>query len=537
MRVPGLMLGVLNVIAITFGQQPLHSPREKGSLQGRVVHAVTGEPVRKVTVTLVPQRPGSAPSLMNLRSVITAPDGAFSVDDLDPDHYTIVAYRLGFSRSYYGARRSGLAMPVEVKAGESPGNITIKLTPQSVLSGTLLDPDGDPAPGITVVAARFVYLQGERNLEPTGYDSTDDLGRFRIASLPAGRYYLVALSVRLPGEPEGTVATGPMFFPGVFAMDRASLLTLEPGQHLQGLNMTLRRISGVTVSGRILNLPPGEDSDVMIQVETRDPAGRLMEPSKEQAQVKDGKFAIRNLPPGSYLLKAGLLRGSGTAAHAVLEVGDHPIENVILDLREGAPVEGRLRWPGTAENEQKNRAVQITARYLPLPSLSKHAGVDSEGKFKLPGLQSGPYRLEIANLPAGMYVRSAKLGDDDVFENGLRPGEGGVVEVAISAGAAELRGSVRNAEEGPAAAATVVLIPARESPYRNLIRFAVADQHGAFLITGIVPGEYRVLAWEDADHGVWYDPDFREKHEAAAIRLVLRENGRKEIRLRAIPGN
>jgi 5-hydroxyisourate hydrolase-like protein (transthyretin family) len=533
MRVPGVLAGFLNVIAITFGQQPPHTAQEKGSLQGRVVHAVTGEGVRKVTVTLVPQRPRSSPSLVDLRSVVTAADGSFSVRDLDPDRYTIVAYRVGFSRSFYGASRSGLAMPVEVKAGESLSNIRVQLTPHSVLSGIVLDPDGDPVPRIIMVAVRFVYRQGQRDLEVAGYDSTNDLGHFRMASLSPGRYYLAALTASLPGEPEGTVATGPMFFPGVFSMDRASLIILEPGQHLQGLSMTLRSTTGRTVSGRILNLEPGED--VIMRVETRDAAGRLMEPSEEPAEVKDGKFVLKNMRPGSYLLTAALRRDAATAAQAPFEVGDHDIDNLLLDMRASPQVEGQIRWPDTTANEQRNRSVQITARYLPLSNLSKHAGVDAEGKFKLP-LPSGPYRLEIANLPPGMYVRSAKLGDQDIFENGLRPGEG-VVDVAISAGAAELRGSVRNAQDGPAAAATVVLVPTRESPYRNLIRFSVTDQHGAFTMPNIVPGEYWAWAWEDVEDGAWYDPEFREKHQAAAVPVVLGENGRKEIQLRAIPAH
>lgn len=102
---------------------------------------------------------------MRQRSFVTGADGTFAVDGLDPDRYTIVAYRLGFSWAYYGARRSGLAMPVEIKAGETLTGITVKLTPHSVLSGTVVDWDGDPAPGMSVVAVRIVYLQGERQIE------------------------------------------------------------------------------------------------------------------------------------------------------------------------------------------------------------------------------------------------------------------------------------------------------------------------------------------------------------------------------------
>lgn len=531
------MLGLLSVVAITFGQQPPQLSRAKGSLRGRAVHAISGEPLRKVSISLVPQSPHPDPSATRLRSFVTGADGTFAADGLDPDRYTIVAYRLGFSRAYYGARRSGLAMPVEIRAGETLTGITVKLTPHSILSGTVVDSDGDPLPAISVVAIRIVYLQGERQVESVGHSLTDDLGRFRIPSLGSGRYYLVVLPNRAPAELEGKGGIGPVFFPGVSGFDRASLLTLEPGQHIEGLRMTLRRIPAVMVSGRILNLPAGDDSEVMVRLETRDLAGRLMDPTSNGAEVKDGSFVIRNVPPGSYLLTAAGLRGAGLEAQVALEVGDHDIENVTLDMRAGSKVEGRLIWPDQPGNEERNRAVQIGARYPPPSDHSRFSGVDPDGKFRLSGLLPGPYRVVVANLPPGMYARSAKVGKQDIFEEGLRPGGDGILEVAISADAAELRGSARNAEEQPVAGATVVLVPARESPYRMLIRFAVTDQNGAFRFPTVVPGEYRAWAWEDVEDGAWYDPEFREKHQAAAVPVVLGENGRKEIQLRAIPAH
>ena len=62
----------------------------------------------------------------------------------------------------------------------------------------------------------------------------------------------------------------------------------------------------------------------------------------------------------------------------------------------------------------------------------------------------------------------------------------------------------------------------------------VTDSQGQFTITDLAPGEYRVLAWEDAEEGAPLDAEFRQSFESAAVGVRVEANGRETVSLKAI---
>lgn len=77
-----------------------------------------------------------------------------------------------------------------------PGETNVQLEPAEVIEGRVLDVDGAPAPGLTVSARTALTAEERREmqgdeavyLEHFTSTSTDDEGRYRFTSLPAGRY-------------------------------------------------------------------------------------------------------------------------------------------------------------------------------------------------------------------------------------------------------------------------------------------------------------------------------------------------------------
>ena len=66
------------------------------------------------------------------------------------------------------------------------------MTPQSVLAGVLVDADGEPVPGASLPTLRMPSSrQIELNLTVGDGSLTNDLGKFRLAGLPAGKFRIM----------------------------------------------------------------------------------------------------------------------------------------------------------------------------------------------------------------------------------------------------------------------------------------------------------------------------------------------------------
>ena len=84
--------------------------------------------------------------------------------------------------------------------------------------------------------------------------------------------------------------------------------------------------------------------------------------------------------------------------------------------------------------------------------------------------------------------------------------------------------------------ATVVAVPDekfRKLPDRFLM--ASSDQHGAFTLHGVAPGNYTLYAWQDLEEEVWRDPDFLKSQEANGTSVKVEEGSDQKIQLKVSP--
>ena len=537
---------LIGAATLQFAQQPPPKPaaaeeRDKATVTGQALNIQTGEPLRKVVVTMMPagRRPEVRPT--GVPRAVTGADGKFTITGVEPGRYTLSAERNGYVRFTYDAKKSGQGMPLQINAGETVKDLSLKLTPHGVVSGRILDEDGDPMSQVQVQVLRQRYRDGQKHLESAGGGSTNDLGEFRIASLAAGRYFVAAMPpryFRAPGAEDVMAGLTTTLFPGVVDPATAAPVDVAPGQELRGVDFKLVKSPVVSVSGRVANMPAKQDGPegVILMLQPKSPGIAFPGPPFRAVMQQD-RFTFRSVPQGSYVLMAMVPRLRGAfSSQMPVEVGTRDVENLTVTLGAGVKLEGKLKWPEQAAADP-NRRAHVSLRNLSNAEFSSGVRTQPDGTFQVGDLQSGTYRLDVGGLPEGMYVQSARLGSDDVLQNGLNASGGGVLEITIAAGAAELQGTVTNADGQPSGGALVVVVPKNESPYRELKRSAVADQTGAFRLAGLVPGEYRLFAWEDIEASAWLDPDFRKNYEAASKSIELKENGREIVQIRVISSN
>jgi uncharacterized protein (DUF2141 family) len=124
---------------------------------------------------------------------MTDDEGRFVFTLLPAGRYTVNATKTGYVTIAYGAKAPGRAgTPIQVADGQKLETKAMSLPKGGVVTGTVLDEHGEPAPGTTVRAMRQVIRTGEKRLESAGTDTTDDRGQYRIYGLLPGQFVVYA---------------------------------------------------------------------------------------------------------------------------------------------------------------------------------------------------------------------------------------------------------------------------------------------------------------------------------------------------------
>lgn len=520
-------------------------------IEGRVLNAANSEPVRNARLTLrrVDHPSGGTESLPEYTTRSDG-QGRFAMKDIESGKYGFSAARAGFADMEYGARRPGRSgATLSLDAGQRVSGIVFRLTPHAVVAGRILDQDGDPLDQVGVRAVRWRYVSGTKQLRPSGWASTDDLGEYRLFGLAPGRYYLeavrrnamAALSIqeRPAGKPaeEGYV---PTYYPGTTDIASAQALDLAPGAQLRGVDFTLSKARTVRVRGRVSYPENVRHRGVLV---TLVPRGQAPWESMRRALPlgEQGTFELTDVRPGAYTISA-ILRDGQIAYSAIqgLDVGSGNVENVLLAPSPGVELAGQLRYEGKPPANPAQLQVSLRGgdaneiRFAPTPS----GEVKEDGSFTLTNVGPDIYRVRVDGLADGSYVKSVRIGNDELKESGIDTTRGvaGPLVIAVSARAGQIEGVVLDAKQQPMAGASVVLVPApklrdRQDAYREI----TSDQYGRFLLKTIEPGDYKLFAWEDLEPGEYMDPEFLKPVEERGFAIRIHEGSRETAELTAIP--
>jgi hypothetical protein len=140
------------------------------------------------------------------RSVTKETDqlGQFLVDGLPGGvEVSVRASKKGYLDGEYGQEDQGKpGRRVSLIAGQRARELTVPLWRQGAIAGQVLFDGGDPVGRCVVRVLRVVWIAGARHLATGPGAWTDDLGAFRIAGLPPGRYWVQVASVQMTvGDP------------------------------------------------------------------------------------------------------------------------------------------------------------------------------------------------------------------------------------------------------------------------------------------------------------------------------------------------
>jgi protocatechuate 3,4-dioxygenase beta subunit len=504
--------------------------------------------------------------------------GFYTVYGLPAGTFSLTAEVYGYrSLSYGQARSTDPEVTVTLRAGEERERIDFSLPRLGIITGTVVDEQGEPLEGIRMASIRLLRVAGRYMQRPefAGDPTTDDRGRYRLTDLMPGQYLV---SARAAGEVSASTGYSPIYYPNTPDAGAAVRLTVDAGREINDINLNFALTPTFTVAGRVLEPRGPVAATVTMAVSAR--SGAVALTSRTVDTAADGTFAMRNVPPGEYVFQAqapGTRNGSGPFGVAWVRVGTTDPDPVTLMMVERSTVEGRIVVEGATDLESMNlslRALPDDPDTEPIGQIGQRNGVQAQGlqkpnralvrtlsgdrvvetapsilrdeRFRFSGL-SGRNRFTIfLSACATCYIKSASVNGADAtdlpFDVGVAGHSFTGAEIVVSDRGGVVSGRALDGSDAPLNNFRVLLFSTvRErwyysSPY---VRTARSSADGAFRITGVPPGDYLVAlvspsdaAQLDGDPLDLSAPSVLDSLTPAAQRLTIREGGRPSMTLR-----
>ena len=519
-------------------------PKEppKCTVQGEVIHEPGGQPLKKAKVELHPEDKENGTAYKATSDI----EGRFKFDKVEPGNYTLSLERGGFLEA---GKRHG-SHTLTLQPGQEIKDLLLRMQPSAVITGRVLDDDGDPLPGVNVIVSKYGASSLQRGVVGGGF--TDDVGEYRVGNLRPGRYLIQAALTSYSAEPEAKVADGtnetapyPTYYPAATDKSQAAPVELHAGDEVP-INITLSYGPAYKVRGSITGLPELTGANVNMIVRLKDAS--LSQAGEFVVSVKaDGSFEIPKLLPGEYRIMFFKMDGSGFhlyQAAQTIEVKDVDLDNVRLSSEADSEVSGRFRtdngetltWPLLSLTlDSGERDAQYDFDW---PGPSTRGQFKSDGTFDMKKVPPGNYRVTFnSDTPAARtyYVKSVSLGGQDVTASGFSVSRGTwLLDVVLSSDGATLEGAVVDSKDQPVSDAVVIALPSLENrKRRDLFKKVSTDQRGHFVLRGIRPGEYTILALDELDED-YRDPDVVKPFEDRGQTVRLEKDQGTALALKVI---
>jgi hypothetical protein len=420
-------------LAATALAQPAAAPKP-ASVEGKVVNALTNEPVRKVELTLdttmgnddieaalamfgagddTPAAPPAPKVEKKSFKVTSDASGQFRFDRVDPGDYYLSGTHAGFMDEHYKpGSHQGSEGKLHLAAGDEMTGIVLRMTPQGAVSGRVQDEDGDPVPNAIVTAMSYSYATGHRQLQPADTSTTNDRGEYRLGKLPPGQYYISASMVRM--DPLGTLPPPPKdgspemgyvstYYPRTPDAALAVKVEVSAAADLTGFTIQLQKSKVVRIKGQALAAEgtPMKGGQVMLMN-----AGNAT--SMQMGMLNsEGRFELGNIQPGSYMLMTVQMTGSKPSMTTQpLVVPADGLTNLKIGAQSERTIQGRI-VAAEGKVELKNLTVMLEgdegSAIMPVIGRATDSGALT---FKV---TPAAYRLMLPNVPPGTYLKSIML--------------------------------------------------------------------------------------------------------------------------------
>jgi hypothetical protein len=437
-----------------------------------------------------------------------APDGRVRVGTICLGYRVVAVNGRDLSTLTYDCSQSGRC-----------ADVRLTLEPLAVVEGHVVDQNGMPVEDIRL---ELTHVGGGRPSRRHNKVS-DDRGYFRFFHLPPGAYELRPYARPVVGR-------------GLTWEADSQEIVLGPGDVESGVQVAMRPVELIELTGRIEGLPPDTGQ---VRLELREIPGGSR--SRRTVEVDaEGRFRWPGLPGGKYQVRmnrrtqTGELEASRESYLGSVELGMEGGERIFA-AREPTRLTGTIEVEWSERDPRHRDGVSFQLVGEDGYEERFHA-YSPDYKFDVAGLAPGRYSLKVSGAGPKMSRRNRSGEWEPLDEITLKEGTTTEVDLWFRFDLGSLNVFVRpasssdDAQRDRPAAHYVVVIRGHDR-----LRIYPTDQNGRLELRYFTRGDYEICAWRDISRRQAEDPATWEEAGDAVRRFRHDEGVDMEIMLTAAP--
>jgi hypothetical protein len=390
------------------------------------------------------------------------------------------------------------------------------------------------------------------------------MGEAMASGVRLGGYTVAGAGGALPQVgPAGQLsAFRTAFYAGASTPLEATVVSLTSGEERAGADLHLRLTPTVSVSGIAVG-PRGPVPHLAVRLVV--PGDRIVSDTEFEVATSvttaDGRFSFFGVPPGTFLLRAqtmalpipvafpATVNAPGVIAvppmtsaapdatlfaAANVSVGTTDIVDLTVPLAESFTLSGRIEFesrsgaaPPKSFKGAAIMALPADGQTVNVLTMGRPTPVNEDGTFGRTSMVPGRYFLTV-QAPPPWQVARATLDGRDAYDAPVDiKGDLSNVVITLTDRLAQLSGVVTAASPYRAADAVVIAFPADHKAWIDagmnprLARSVRPTSTGSYTIPNLTPGDYAVVAIDQADEGDLQDPAVIDGLSRVATRVAI----------------
>ena len=481
---------------------------------GTVVSSTTGAPLSQARISLAEIRDRE-----KVTTMITSEDGHFEFSQLKAGKYSLQGAKRGFISAAYEQHEQ---FSTAIVAGPefSTEELVLRLTPMALITGHVLDEFGDPLRGAQVMLYFENRGAGMSRITAARSSLSDDRGFYDFSQLRPGKYYvsvtakpwyavhpMTASSAAANSAQRISlsldVAYPTTFYNGATEAGGATPIEVKGGDRLQ-IEMHLNPVPALHLVFRVPQDGPDQPNGFtmpMLQKHVFDSVQFVQ--TEGVNQVSPGVYELTGLPPGRYTAR---MKNSNSGQLEQSTDLDLVHDGQELNASRGEPLGTLkliLKMPGEETfPKQYDIGLQDSRRRF-----AAFKQGDPSGQVSFEDLPPGRYAILVFSGPKPYSVvrTSSQAGDFPGHDINVTPGAALELTASLAVGLVSIEGAVQKKDK-PMAGVMVALVPKDPEAHLELFRRDQSDFDGTFVLRGVIPGSYTIVAVEDAWGFDWQQP-------------------------------
>ena len=481
----------------------------------------------------------------------TDSQGKFDFKLPDTGHFSVVVKMDGYQAPpfFTGGDVStwhGTQANVVLTHGNLTEDLRFELMRPAELKGRVVDAQTDtPLARVRVEPVSPSRVNGQPVVTRGQQVVTDANGEFVMTGLAPANYAVETLpSVR--GEtqvmtqftPEDANAVDQdfdtSFWPGGNDAVSAVLVPLGSGQSLSVGTIRARLVPYYRVRVKLdaANCPSGQKAH--LQFPTVATAGGT--PILNSDVPCGSDFLIRGVAPGSYKMALTAGRADTYAQAIVPVIVTDRNTSVFATLERGVDVDVRITFADGASQPPAAEAFTLLSGYRDAPVAFPPFNPDAQWRANLANQPLGKHDVQLLRSSAGFYLREVRYnGHPQVgFSFTLdADSPAHVLEIVLDDKPGSIIGTVEDGDRPankPYVIATKYPLPA--DVMSESLRNTTGGEDGKFRLSGLTPGEYRVLAVPAASREWLNQPGLLDRLLSSSEKVTIDRGGTQDVHLK-----